>query len=154
MENFDDLFNKFLGKDDENRDNNEFLNNEAKKIIDMIDSFKNINPTGAYTGEELDKLDDELDDKLGEPDDIEYSTDGEMYFEKRMWYKPLGVIIKTLVSDEPLGPIKKEPEMSLQEQLEKAVAVEDYELAAELRDKIKKAIAKEKRNAKKLNNAK
>jgi hypothetical protein len=151
MENFDDLFNKFLGKDDENRDNNEFLNNEAKKIIDMIDNFKNINPTGAYTGEELDKLDDELDNKLGEPDDIEYSTDGEMYFEKRMWYKPLGVIIKTLVSDEPLGPIKKEPEMSLHEQLEKAVAIEDYELAAELRDKIKKAIAKEKRRLKKLN---
>lgn len=151
MENFDDLFNKFLGKDDENDD---FLNAEAKKIIDMIDSFKTIKPDGAYTGDELDKLDDELDDKLGEPDDIEYSTDGEMYFEKRMWYKPLGVIIKTLISDEPLGPIEKKPELSLQEQLENAIEVEDYELAAELRDKIKKAIAKEKRNAKKLNNAK
>lgn len=151
MENFDDLFNKFLGKDDENED---FLNSETKRIIDMIDSFKNINPEGTYTGAELDKLDDELDDKLGEPDDIEYSTDGEMYFEKRMWYKPLGVIIKTLVSDEPLGPIKKKAEIPLQEQLEIAVESENYELAAELRDKIKKAIAKEKRNAKKLNNAK
>jgi protein-arginine kinase activator protein McsA len=77
-----------------------------------------------------------------------------MYFEKRMWYKPLGVIIKTLVSDEPLGPIKKKREIPLQEQLEIAVESENYELAAELRDKIKKAIAKEKRNAKKLNNAK
>jgi hypothetical protein len=151
MENFDDLFNKFLGRDDENQ---EFLNAEAKRIIDLIDSFKNIKHDGAYTGEELDKLDDELDDKLGEPDDIEYSTDGEMYFEKRMWYKPQGVIIKTLISDEPLGPVEKKPEIPLQQQLEKAVELEDYELAAELRDKIKKAIAKEKRNAKKLNNAK
>ena len=152
MENFDDLFNKFLGKDNENPD--DFLNAEAKKIIDMIESFKHINPDGAYTGDELDKLDYELDDKLGEPDDIEYSTDGEMYFEKRMWYKPLGVIIKTLISDEPLGPIEKKPELSLDEQLKNAVQIEDYELAAELRDKIKKAIAKEKRNAKKLNNGK
>jgi hypothetical protein len=148
MENFDDLFNEFLGKNEENDD---FLTNETKKIIDMIESFKNINPDGTYTGAELDKLDDELDDKLGEPDNIEYSTDGEMYFEKRMWYKASGVIIKTLISDEPLEKI---PELSLQEQLQKALDVEDYELAAELRDKIKKAIAKEKRNAKKLNNGK
>jgi hypothetical protein len=146
MENFDDLFNEFLGK---NEENDEFLTNEAKKIIDMIDGFKNINPDGIYTGSELDKLDDELDNKLGEPDKIEYSTDGEMYFEKRMWYKPLGVIVKTLISDEPL-----EPELPLEKQLQKAIEVEDYELAAELRDKIKKAIAKEKRNAKKLNNGK
>lgn len=144
MENFDDLFNKFFGK--KKKEEEEFIDKEAKKIIDMINSFKNINVDGNYTGEELEKLDDELDTKLGEPDEIEYSTDGEMYFEKRMWYNPLGVIIKTLVSDEPL-----EPELPLEEQLEKAVSVENYELAAELRDKIKKAVAKEKRRLKKLN---
>ena len=149
MENFDDLFNKFFGK--KKKEEEEFMDKEAKKIIDMINSFKNINGDGNYTGEELEKLDDELEIKLGEPDEIEYSTDGEMYFEKRMWYKASGVIIKTLISDEPLEKI---PELSLQEQLQKALDVEDYELAAELRDKIKKAIAKEKRNAKKLNNAK
>ena len=144
MENFDDLFNKFFGK--KKKEEEKFIDKEAKKIIDMINSFKNINGDGNYTGEELEKLDDELEIKLGEPDEIEYSTDGEMYFEKRMWYNPLGVIIKTLVSDEPL-----EPELPLEEQLEKAVSVENYELAAELRDKIKKAVAKEKRRLKKLN---
>ena len=144
MENFDDLFNKFFGK--KKKEEEEFMDKEAKKIIDMINSFKTINGDGNYTGEELEKLDDELEIKLGEPDEIEYSTDGEMYFEKRMWYNPLGVIIKTLVSDEPL-----EPELPLEEQLEKAVSVENYELAAELRDKIKKAVAKEKRRLKKLN---
>ena len=144
MENFDDLFNKFFGK--KKKEEEEFMDKEAKKIIDMINSFKNINGDGNYTGEELEKLDDELEIKLGEPDEIEYSTDGEMYFEKRMWYNPLGVIIKTLVSDEPL-----EPELPLEEQLEKAVSVENYELAAELRDKIKKAVAKENRRLKKLN---
>lgn len=145
MENFDDLFNKFFGK--KKKEEEKFIDKEAKKIIDMINSFKTINGDGNYTGEELEKLDDELEIKLGEPDEIEYSTDGEMYFEKRMWYNPLGVIIKTLVSDEPL-----EPELPLEEQLEKAVSVENYELAAELRDKIKKAVAKEKRRLKKLNN--
>jgi hypothetical protein len=144
MENFDDLFNKFFGK--KKKEEEKFIDKEAKKIIDMINSFKNINGDGNYTGEELEKLDDELEIKLGEPDEIEYSTDGEMYFEKRMWYNPLGVIIKTLVSDEPL-----EPELPLEEQLEKAISVENYELAAELRDKIKKAVAKEKRRLKKLN---
>lgn len=144
MENFDDLFNKFFGK--KKKEEEKFIDKEAKKIIDMINSFKNINGDGNYTGEELEKLDDELEIKLGEPDEIEYSTDGEMYFEKRMWYNPLGMIIKTLVSDEPL-----EPELPLEEQLEKAVSVENYELAAELRDKIKKAVAKEKRRLKKLN---
>jgi hypothetical protein len=117
----------------------------------MIESFKNINPDGTYTGAELDKLDDELDDKLGEPDNIEYSTDGEMYIEKRMWFKPSGVIIKTLISDEPL---EKKPELPLEQQLQNALELEDYELAADLRDKIKKAITKEKRNAKKLNDGK
>jgi hypothetical protein len=146
MASFDDLFNKFFG---EKKKEDDFINKEAKKIIDMIDSFKHINPDGNYTGDELNKLDEELDTQLGEPDDIEYSSDGEMYFEKRMWYKPLGVIIKTLVSDEPLGP--PEAELPLEEQLENAVQVENYELAAELRDKIKKAAAKEKRRLKKLN---
>jgi len=151
MENFDDLFNEFLGKNDENDKDDDFLINETKKIIDMIESFKNINPDGTYTGDELDKLDDELGDKLGEPDNIEYSTDGEMYIEKRMWFKPSGVIIKTLISDEPL---EKKPELPLEQQLQNALELEDYELAADLRDKIKKAIAKEKRNAKKLNDGK
>lgn len=148
MENFDDLFNKFFGKKKEEDD---FLNKEAKKIIDMIDSFKHIKPDGNYTGDELNKLDEELDTQLGEPDDIEYSSDGEMYFEKRMWYKPLGVIIKTLVSDEPFEAINLKPELPLNQQLEIAVNEENYELAAELRDKIKKAVAKEKRRLKKLN---
>ena len=143
MENFDDLFDKFFGR---NKKEEEFIDKEAKKIIDMIDGFKNINPDGVYTGDELNKLDEELDTKLGEPDEIEYSTDGVMYFEKRMWYKPLGVIIKTLVSDEPL-----EPELPLEQQLENAVNIENYELAAILRDKIKKSVAKEKRRIKKLN---
>lgn len=148
MENFDDLFNKFFGKKKEEDD---FLNKEAKKIIDMIDSFKHIKPDGNYTGDELNKLDEELDTQLGEPDDIEYSSDGEMYFEKRMWYKPLGIIIKTLISDEPFEAINLKPELPLNEQLEIAVNNENYELAAELRDKIKKAVAKEKRRLKKLN---
>ena len=53
MENFDDLFNEFLGKNDENDKDDDFLINETKKIIDMIESFKNINPDGTYTGADV-----------------------------------------------------------------------------------------------------
>ena len=154
MGKFDDLFNSFFGKnedenDDENNQDNE-LSDRAKKIIDMIDSFKNINSNGRYSGEDLEKLDGELDNKLGNPDKVVHSKDGDMYIEKRMWFKDHGVIIKTVISDEPFKDQEVEPELSLDEQLVNAVDEEDYELAATLRDQIKKAKAKAKRLEKKL----
>jgi hypothetical protein len=147
MGNFDDLFDSFLGKNNEDEnENNNLHNNEvddrAKKIIDMINSFKNITANGRYSGDELNKLDSELDDKLGKPDKIVYTQDGDMYIEKRMWFKEHGVIIKRLIKDEPFDNQETEPELTLEEQLSEAVKNEDYELAASLRDQIKKAKAK------------
>ena len=153
MGKFDDLFNSFFGKnnedDDENNHNDE-LSDRAKKIIDMIDSFKSINADGRYSGDDLEKLDGELDDKLGKPDKIVHSKDGDIYIEKRMWFKDHGVIIKTVMSDEPFKNQHVEPEPTLEERLAEAVKEEDYELAASLRDQIKKAKAKAKRLEKKL----
>ena len=153
MGKFDDLLNEFFGKNEENNngnnDRNDELNDKAKKIIDMIDSFKNINSNGIYTGKELENLDHELDDKLGEPDKIIHSKQGDMYIEKRMWRKEHGVIIKTILSDVPFENQEVEPEPTLEDKLAEAVKSEQYELAASIRDQIKKAVAKAKRLEKK-----
>ena len=153
MGKFDDLFNSFFGKnneDDDDNNHNDELSDKAKKIIDMIDSFKNINANGRYSGKDLEKLDGELDNKLGNPDKVIHSKDGDMYIEKRMWFKEHGVIIKTVMSDEPFENQIVEPKATLEEQLNEAVKDENYELAAFLRDQIKKAKAKAKRLKKKL----
>lgn len=145
MSDFDDLFNDFLNPEEPNNNDNEPLNDEAQKIIDMINSFKN-NPESM----DLDKIDEELEDTLGEPDSIQYEQTDDFYIERRIWYKETGVIIKTLMSETPFDEPIIEEELSLSEQLDKAVASEDYELAASIRDKIKKDIAKQKRLAKKM----
>jgi hypothetical protein len=145
MSDFDDFNNDFLSSDEPEENYNDGINDEAQKIIDMINNFSN-NPENL----DLDKIDEELDNTLGEPDSIEYEKNEEFYIERRIWYKESGMIIKTLMSDTPFDEIILQPEITLTEQLNKAVADEEYELAALIRDKIKKDIAKEKRQAKKL----
>jgi hypothetical protein len=145
MSNFDDLFNEFLNNsDDENNDDS--INDEAKKIIDMISNFKQ--PVGDM---DVDKLDAELESNLGEPEVIEYYKEGDVYIERRIWYKQSGVIIKTLMSDVPFENANyfTKP-IDLEEELNEALKVENYELAASLRDQIKKDIAKQKRKARKI----
>ena len=107
----------------------------------MINNFKEIDPES----DAADAIDDELDFKLGEPDEIKYFEDDGMYYEKRIWFMEHGMIVKTIASDEPL-----EPQPSLEEQLATAIETEDYETAAKLRDQIKKDKAKAKRQANKL----
>jgi hypothetical protein len=152
MENFDDLFNSFLGKNNDNNEDNhgDELSDNVNKIIDMINSFKNINTDSKYSYDDLEKLDGELDDKLGIPDKVVHSKDGDMYIEKRMWFKEHGIIIKTVMNDVPFKHQVLEPELTLEEQLAEAVKDENYELAATLRDQIKKIKAKAKRLEKKI----
>lgn len=150
MEKFDDLFNKYFGKKEpENQSNENNLNSQEEKINSMVDRFKEINPKGDIYGDEVDKLDEQLDKELGEPDKIEHTSDGLVYFEKRMWFQPHGIIIKTLISDVPFVEVEQDTN-SLEDDLEDAIKNEDYELAANLRDKIKKRKAKEKRLQNKL----
>ncbi len=132
MDKFDDLFNKFFNRDEDNS-----MDDEAKKIINMINNIKEV--------ESDDELDAELDLKLGKPHEIEYFKEDDMYYERRSWFMDHGVVIKTIASDEPL-----EPQPSLEEQLTNAIEVEDYLTAAKLRDQIKKDKAKAKRVANKL----
>lgn len=138
MGNFDDLFNNFFNRDDEEENNP--IDDNAKEIINMINDFKEVDPDSEYGN----IIDDELDFKLGEPDNIQYFEEGGMYYEKRTWFMEHGMIMKTIASDEPLEPLP-----SLEEQLAIAINDEEYETAAKLRDQIKKDKAKAKRLLKK-----
>jgi hypothetical protein len=121
---FDDLFNEFLKRNKEIIGDNttSTFKNEAKKLIDMIKNFESV-------GDELDK---KMELTLGKPDRIETYSDGIFFFENRVWHTPNGDIVKLIVSDNPNN--LKEPEKSLQEQLDEAIANEEYEKAAQIRD--------------------
>jgi hypothetical protein len=134
--NFDDLFNEFFRK--RNNSINPFIEignmkEEIRKMMDMLMNFQNI----PNIDENLEK---QMDDSLGEPDKIETYSDGVVFYEKKIWHTPEGDIVKLVVSDKPFTNSPKGKKVVnqklLQEQLEEALANEDYLKAAELRDKL------------------
>lgn len=153
MKNFGDLFNQFFGgkrnkkkNDDESTDFNKSKDENMKKIFDIISSMEDV--TGSNIG-------NDLDEKLGEPNKIEYYEEDGMYFEKKTWDVFGGEMVKVVMSDEPFDKIlveKEEITLSLQEQLEEAVKNEEYEIAANIRDAIKKEEKKQKKLLKNLTN--
>jgi RNA binding exosome subunit len=117
--NFDDLFEDFF-----NKMNLSSFRNEAKKIIQSMNDYDDI----------TNKKQKDMEELFGEPDKIETYFDGQIYYEKKTWHTENGDIIIVSASTEPF---EGKQEKSLQEQLEEAIIVEDYEKAAEIRDKIK-----------------
>ena len=129
---FDDLFNEFFGK---KNDNFSKMREEARKIIEMLG---NIHETNGSIDENIERM---MDQNLGEPDEVINFQDGELFFEKRIWHTPTGDFVKVIVTDKPLSeekPMikksKKVVEKPLQQQLDEAIANEDYEKAAQIRD--------------------
>lgn len=139
-ENFDDIFNRFFGKKEEN--DKPSLPDDFKKIIEDLTSG-------------IDKTDDvknkikDNSEKIVEKGEI----DGKE-FTKETWETEYGSLTKIIVNgsmdgkspeefiEQILGgnifpSSKKETEKSLEKQLEDALKNEDYELCAILRDKIK-----------------
>jgi excinuclease UvrABC helicase subunit UvrB len=130
---FDDLFNDFFGrrknikKEDKEKpepENNSIYSsssNDINRLIDMLSSNETI------------------DEKLGEPTNVEYYEEDGMFFERKTWKNVYGgEIIKTAISDQPFNETSKIKTKSLQELLLDAVNNEDYEEAARLRDEINK----------------
>lgn len=150
MAKFDDLFNQFFGGErnkkknegDEPLDFNKAKDENIKKLIDMISNMEEI--TDSETA-------DQIYEQLGEADRVEYYEEDGMYFEKKTWKVFGGEMVKIIVSDEPFVK-KKEPTLTLQEQLEEAVKSENYEIAANIRDLIKKEEKKQKKFEKNLTN--
>jgi hypothetical protein len=131
---FDDLFNEFFGKKNKSsEDRFSKMRDEAKKIIEMLVNFRGINNS---IDEDIERM---MDQNLGEPDEVINFQDGDLFFEKRIWHTPTGDFVKVIVTDKPLSnekakPTKKVAEKPLQQQLDEAIATEDYEKAAKIRD--------------------
>jgi hypothetical protein len=144
---FDDLFNQFFGgkrnkkkTDGDPLDFHKAKDENIKKLIEMISNMEEItNPETAG----------QIDEQLGEADRVEYYEEDGMYFEKKTWKVFGGEMVKVLMSDEPFDK-KEEPTLTLQEQLDEAVKNENYEIAAKLRDAIKKEEKKRKKIQKDL----
>lgn len=131
IDGFDELFDKFFGgKKDENN------KSKIDDLINRLNNFKEI------TGNEIDE-----NSELGEPDIVEEYTKGGITYEKKIWEinggKIVKIEIKHVKTDDMIEiPRKIIPsrfkETSLEEQLEYAISVEDYEKAAQIRDAITK----------------
>lgn len=129
LDGFDELFDKFFGnrkKDDKK--------NEIDRLINQLNNFKEI------TGKEVNE-----DKDLGDPDSVEVYTIGGVTYEKKIWEidggKIVKIEIKSIKMSDDMGipiPITRFKQTSLEEQLEYAISVEDYEKAAQLRDEIVK----------------
>lgn len=123
MLRFDDLFNEFFNK---KRMQANPLHEELKKLIETISVFKNI--------ENEKKLEEEIDKELGKPTSIETRIDEGILYKKLTWVTPHGKFVKIIVTD--AEEETKIATKSLEEQLNEAIELEDYELAIKLRDKI------------------
>lgn len=143
---FDDLFNEFFGKKNKGMDDQfSKIREEARKIIEMLG---NIHESNGSIDENIEHM---MDQNLGNPDEIINFQDGDLFFEKRIWHTPTGDLVKVIVTDKPFSnekakPTKKIVEKPLQQQLDEAIATEDYEKAAKIRDLMnppkKKAVQK------------
>lgn len=155
---FNDLFNDFLNKGDkpkkvrkgakkitpksETKPNTGFtditsydstIKGEVKRIIDVLKNFTQTNPFQSFD-EDMEK---KLDMGLGKPDKIEFFEEDGLFYEKRTWHTPNGDMVKVIVSDDPsMLSQPPKPEKTLNQQLNEAIANEEYEKAAAIRDKI------------------
>lgn len=115
---FDDLFEDFIGG----------FNNVNKETNELINLLNEI------TDKEIDKesIDNNIELALGKPDIIEkFEKDG-FFYTRMTWKKGGGLIIKTIINEEP------DDEKTLEEKLSDALEEEDYVLAAKIRDLIEK----------------
>ena len=131
IDGFDELFDKFFG----NR-KNEVDKSKIDELINQLNNFKDI------TGKDINE-----DKELGEPDIVEQYTKDGITYEKKIWDinggKIVKIEIKHVKTDGEIEiPMTIRPsrfkQSSLEEQLEYAISVEDYEKAADIRDAISK----------------
>ena len=149
MGKFDDLFDEFFNEGEKPKSPEK--NDDMGDITKVLKNLISLKKTG-----DTDALDNCLNDSLGEPDFVEFYEEDNMYFKREIWHTKMGKFVKTGMSDIPFKdehnesnfskePIiknnkSKKPTKSLDIMLEEAVAKEDYELAATLRDEIKRRV--------------
>lgn len=143
MKSFDELFNEFFKRHNINPEDkiSDNLRDEPKKVIDILTKIKNLDEDLHSMDEELEKS---IDEDLGKPDKIEFFNEDNLFYERRTWHTENGDLIKLIISDDPTLINAPKFEKPLQEQLDEAVADENYEKAAAIRDRMnpKKKITK------------
>ena len=123
---FDDLFGEFF-----NGPQKDPLKDEISRIMKSLMGFKKISNS-----------EDEIYDKLGEPDEIIKGEQDGVIFEKQIWHRDGGHYVRLVFENTtpetpvPETPVPEAPKLSLEEQLQNAVDLEDWDLAIQLRDKI------------------
>lgn len=119
---FDDLFEKFFGK---NRRKEEPKNNKEQENSDKVDGFfrdlLSSLPNPEY-----------LENQFGKPEKVEYFEEDGLYYKKETWSQENGSKMTHIVGSSK--PFTKE--LTYEEQLKIALSNEDYETASILRDKI------------------
>ena len=138
---FDDLFNEFF---------EEGSNEKPKKNSDTEKMTRLLNILSKSETPDIDSIQN-IDNTLGEPDFIDYYEEDGFFYKKQIWITKMGRVIKKVMSDVPFKdehveprffrePIKqpKKTQKPLEVLLDEAVIKEDYELAATLRDEIKR----------------
>ena len=133
MNRFDEMFNEFFNNEDDSEEDDmeSMMREEMSRMIEMMSNLQNYENFDEF-------LETQMGGKLGEPNEIEFfERDGES-FERHIWFTKHGVIIKDVYSDEEEPVIEKSNRKGkpLQEQLDEAVAKEDYDKAAKIRDLI------------------
>jgi hypothetical protein len=130
---FNELFEEFSNSNKKRKNKlDDTAKENAKKLIEML-NFKDVDKLDEQTEKEIDA-------SLGNPDKIEHFTKEGLYFEKRIWYRPNGDIVKILATNEPpviLADKVPVTQPNLKDQLTSALEIEDFETAARLRDEIK-----------------
>jgi len=150
MNEFDELYNEFFrGKGDDDKGIPE-LTEGMKKMLKFVERLNETGAAGEISPEE---------EEMGPPTSRRvYEEDGVM-LEECTWDTEYGTVVRIATIEDveltedwfkknkiPMGggiKIEEEPELTLEEKLEIAEKVEDYETCAELRDEIK-ALAEEK----------
>ncbi len=134
MKTFDELFDSFFNNKNKktrrkSKPKKDDVDNGLEKIIEALSNFKQI--------EEHD-LESEYDLEMGEPIKVQYFEDNGLFFKRSVWNVEKngekGELVKLEVSDVPFED--KETDKTLEQCLEDALNNEDYEKAAEIRDKI------------------
>lgn len=156
---FNDLFNEFFEEGSNEKPKKNSDTEKMTRLLNILSQSKSNNP-------DIDSIKN-IDSTLGEPDFIDYYEEDGFFYKKQIWITKMGRVIKKVMSDVPFRDEHVEPKFfkeeldkienmkrrknrvndllnnvkvsrPLEELLEEAVVKEDYELAATLRDEIKR----------------
>lgn len=130
--NFNDLFDMFFNRRKPNKksseNTNDFFSEEIKRVLNMLENNTRID----------DLMESQILDNLGKPDKTEFYEQDGLFYERRTWHTPQGDLVELIVTSEYIDGMPPKQEKPLKEQLDEAVANEEYEKAAAIRDKMNK----------------